>query len=386
MIFFARCRLKARKCKFRDEQELEERIIDQLIVGTRFPELQKQLLSKNETMTIEEVLNMCRSYEASIEYMKKPTELQRKNESQKNAVKHRPERSNTCSKCGLHHQHVYCPAQGSTCSAYRRKKHWAKMCQQARKKTDRQPQTNRFAKHKKFGPAQPAFKNRQSCINVQDQVCDEFERMSFHSVRDHTKKKSPGSEAFATLDVILPNRKGIHDLKIKVDTAAVGNTLSLRTFQQMFPEWVDQNGYPRPGTTQKESVILTAYNSSSIPQHGSVGIHCAYKGKWRYIKFYVVTSNGPTILGLPSLQELKLVTLHCPIQRTKYTPLNDMTATPAAPPKHTPINSTRDLIEAYPEQFDRIGDFAGEYHIVLRPNNHPMIHAPRNAPSTWGTK
>ena len=203
--------------------------------------------------------------------------------------------------------------------------------------------------------------------------------MSFHSVRDH-KKRSPRSEAIATLDIILPNRKGIHDLKIKVDTGAEGNTLPLRTFQQMFPEWVDQNGHPRPGTTQKESAILTAYNGSSIPQHGSVGIHCAYKGEWTYIKFYVVTSNEPTILGLPSLQELKLVTLHCPIQRTKYTPLNDITATPAAPPKHTPINSTRDLIEAYPEHFDRIGDFAGEYHIVLRPNNHPMIHAPRKCP------
>ena len=194
------------------------------------------------------------------------------------------------------------------------------------------------------------------------------------------QKKSPRSEAFATLDVILPNRKGIHDLKIKVDTGAQGNTLPLRTFQQMFPEWVDQNGHPRPGTTQKESAILTAYNGSSIPQHGSVGIHCAYKGEWRYIKSYVVPSNGPTILGLPSLQELKLVTLYCPIQITKYTPLNDITATPAAPPKHTPINSTRYLIEAYPEQFDRIGDFAEEYHIVLRPNNHPMIHAPRKCP------
>ena len=120
--FLARCRLKARKCKFRDEQELEERIIDQLIVGTRLPELRKQLLSKNETMTIEEVLNMCRSYEASIEYMKKMSELQRKNESQINTVKHRPERSNTCSRCRPHHQHEYCPAQGSTCSACGRKK------------------------------------------------------------------------------------------------------------------------------------------------------------------------------------------------------------------------------------------------------------------------
>ena len=38
----ARCRLQAQKCKFRDEHEIEERIIDQIITGTKFPELQKQ--------------------------------------------------------------------------------------------------------------------------------------------------------------------------------------------------------------------------------------------------------------------------------------------------------------------------------------------------------
>ena len=154
-----------------------------------------------------------------------------------------------------------------------------------------------------------------------------------------TGKKSSRSEAFATLDVILPNRKGVHELKIKVDTGAEGNTLPLRTFQQMFPEWVDQNGHPRSGTTLKESAILTAYNGSSIPQHGSVGIQCAYKGKWRYVKFYEVTSNGPTILVLLSLQELELVTLHCPIQRAKCAPLNDATGAPAAPPDYAPIKS-----------------------------------------------
>ena len=31
---------------------MEERIIDQIIAGTKFPELQKQLLSKNEAMSI----------------------------------------------------------------------------------------------------------------------------------------------------------------------------------------------------------------------------------------------------------------------------------------------------------------------------------------------
>lgn len=118
----------------------------------------------------------------------------------------------------------------------------------------------------------------------------------------------------------------------------------------------------------------------SIPQHGSIQIQCAYKGEWRYVKFYVVTSKGPTILCLPSLQDIKLVTLHCSIQRPKCASVNYTTGTPVTPSVNTQINSTKDLIEAYPDQFDRIGNFAGEYHIVLRPNNHQIVHAPRKCP------
>ena len=49
--FLARCRLQVQKCKFRDICEMEEKIIDQIIAGTKFPELQKQPLSKNEAMS-----------------------------------------------------------------------------------------------------------------------------------------------------------------------------------------------------------------------------------------------------------------------------------------------------------------------------------------------
>ena len=90
-----------------------------------------------------------------------------------------------------------------------------------------------------------------------------------------------------------------------------------------------------------------------------------------------MTSNG---LGLPSLQNLRLVTFHCSIQRTKCAPVNHETNTPVTPLDNTPINSTKDLIEAYPDQFDCTGNFAGEYHIVLRQNNHLIVHAPRKCP------
>ena len=61
---------------------MEERIIDQIIAGTKFPELQNQLLRKNEAMSMSEVLNTCRSYEASINYMRQIDELQGKCDNQ----------------------------------------------------------------------------------------------------------------------------------------------------------------------------------------------------------------------------------------------------------------------------------------------------------------
>ena len=120
--------LQAQKCKFRDEREMEERIIDQIIARTKFPELQKQLLSKNKAMSTSEVLNTCRSYEASINHMRQMDELQGKCNNPISAIKHRLEDTDNWGKCGLNHKNGNCPARGSPCSACGRKNHWAIMC------------------------------------------------------------------------------------------------------------------------------------------------------------------------------------------------------------------------------------------------------------------
>ena len=56
--------------------------------GRKFPEQQKQLLSKNEAMSMLEVLNTSRSYEASINYMRQMDEQQGKCDNQISAIKH----------------------------------------------------------------------------------------------------------------------------------------------------------------------------------------------------------------------------------------------------------------------------------------------------------
>ena len=130
----------------------------------------------------------------------------------------------------------------------------------------------------------------------------------------------------------------------------------------MFPDKVDDLGQPIPGSTKKELTILTAYNGSSIMQHGSVCIQCARKGKWTTLKFFAVTTEGPTIIGLPSPRNLELISLHCTLE------------------DKGPIKPIVELTNSYPNQFDRIGHLKSGYHIVLKPDHHPMIRAPRKCP------
>ena len=68
-------------------------------------------------------------------------------------------------------------------------------------------------------------------------------------------------------------------------------------------------------------------------------------------------------IGFPSLRELKLVTLHCAIQQIKY-----------------PLNSTEDFMEMYPDCFDKVDKFTGEYYIVLKTNSNPVNYIPRKCP------
>ena len=217
---------------------MEERIIDQIIARTKFPELQKQLLSKNETMSISEVLNTCRSYKASINYMRQMGELQEKGDNHIRVIKHRLEDTDNCGKCGLNHKNGNCPARSSTCSACGRMNHGARMCHNKKPQNLRQAVTDeQVYKTRIFAPVQYVHKNLQNSINIQDHGADEFEKMSFYSIEDRGKKCS-----FASLDIILPNRKGVYELKIKVGHRHGGKYIPLthipanvsRTYR---PEW-----------------------------------------------------------------------------------------------------------------------------------------------------
>ena len=80
--------------------------------------------------------------------------------------------------------------------------------------------------------------------------------------------------------------------------------------------------------------------------------------------------QGPAALRLPSLEQLKLITLHCTIKE------KDAFQTPAA----TRINATKDLMQMYPDQFDKIGSMPGAVRLSVNKNIHPHIDTPRKTP------
>ena len=66
--YITRCRIQAQKCDFRDEEEFNQRIIDQLISGTRYLELQKELLKQDKNLTIEAAITLSKTHEAAMEH------------------------------------------------------------------------------------------------------------------------------------------------------------------------------------------------------------------------------------------------------------------------------------------------------------------------------
>ena len=100
----------------------------------------------------------------------------------------------------------------------------------------------------------------------------------------------------------------------------------------------------------------------TVSSSKGVSSYSASNRSRRDVSFYIVDVEGPAILGLPDLKVFKIVTIHHAIDAPE------------------PVKSTKDLVKMYPKQFDGIGDFKGEYHIVLDKNTQPVVHTKRQTP------
>ena len=245
-----------------------------------------------------------------------------------------------CHSCGIQYTLTErCPVHGSTCRKCGRKNHWQAVC----KKHGRgnwKPRTRSRSRHdERSWPRRndgPTFNSEgkrdvhsveRANTKPHDQMTSQLEHFNFATMSglpNATSSKNTRDEVFATMDIRLPNKGRGHtvDLKVKIDTGVQGNILPLRVFKRMFPEKLTAEDYPSHGSVANRSnTTLSAYNGSRIPQYGSITLPCRYSySEWVYAEFFLTDTNGPASLGLPDSRQLKLVTLHCAIDKGTCSP------------------------------------------------------------------
>ena len=118
---------------------------------------------------------------------------------------------------------------------------------------------------------------------------------------------------------------------------------------------------PKDVLEPTRNVKLVAYNGQEIPCLGSINLQLRFGEKnFTKAKFYVVDVPSAPIVGLPTCEKIGLVTIHC----------DDLRPTPD-------VTTVEGLKQAYPGQFDTLGDFRGVAKLHLKQDCEPFIDPPR---------
>ena len=338
--FVTRARTQALHCEF-DDRDLQERIIELVIAGTPIELFRRELLGKGRNLTLADVIKLGRQHEAavkgteqlesmlqnsasaSVDYVRrrnppppKQTTRQHKNDQQT---------TRECSNCGHIHPPRECPAYESECGYCHYKGHWKKFCRKAK-----------YQNSKGYGSNQernrPAAVHEVSYDQPEEDIMTSIKGFNAITIHGPCIDAMTSDKAYTKIDIKVPGINGQHTLQVKIDTGANANALPIRTFQQMFGE-TNPTSILKPSNEK-----LTAYSGDTIKCYGKIIIQCSHEQTpWIATTFYVVDVPGPVILGLPSCEKLKLVSITC---NRIYTD------------SVSKISTVRDLITQFPEQFD----------------------------------
>ena len=103
--FMARCKIQAQVPVQYSEAEIEDRLIEQLIIGTREPKVQEALLGKYDKLKLDKAMAIAKKRETTVNDMKSLAWLEqqsasaRSRETNIDAINQNPQ----CGKCGLNH-------------------------------------------------------------------------------------------------------------------------------------------------------------------------------------------------------------------------------------------------------------------------------------------
>ncbi|XP_055997848.1 uncharacterized protein K02A2.6-like [Ostrea edulis] len=323
-------RVIAKNCKF---GALEEDMLrDRIVCGVNSERVKERLLRDNK-LTLESALSVCRASEESAIHLSdlhseeataaavfkkssKDREYRKQQVNRNDRKKHSVKPTNSreqkskvkaCGKCGTSHDVGKCPAHGKNCLKCNKPNHFAKMC-------------------------------RTKNVNIVEHnevTTDEF---FINAVNSNTSTVTK-DEAYVNL---VFNKMTV---RMKIDTGSQVNIIPRDILSKLSVKKQIVN----------TSVTLKCYMGNHIPIIGK----CFLRYKNHDLEFFVTKTDTTPLLGLKSCVDLGLVKL------TMMTQKEDKT----------------DLVNQFSSVFQGLGCLRDPYHIQLNSTVQPVVHPPRTFPA-----
>jgi hypothetical protein len=236
-----------------------------------------------------------------------------------------PSKTKHCSRCGSSHAPKQCPAFGQICRKCHGNNHFAKMCR------------SRNINNRNTKSRIHEVKKEES---TGDSSSDENELFIGEIM------KTTGE------DVLIANLKvNGKNVNFKIDTGAQCNVL---------PEEIFDRIKKKPKITAT-GTKLTGYGGAQVPVKGKCVLEIEQNtNRKTEAEFFIVKApNSKALIGLPTCQNLKLISINLVNEVQEKKP---------------------DIIEEYNDVFTGLGLVEGDYHIELQENATPTIQPPRKVP------
>ena len=335
--FIGRCRHMAKKCKFVDSSEVDFRLVEQLIVGTRHKSVQEKLLEKGDTLSsLDAALEISRTHEATMSQMAQlsPSEVivsavERKVRPQPG--KNRTRQNRPCMFCGKPpHDRSVCPARDTECRHCRKKGHFADVC------LSRPKQIHTVDK----APAQQA--KQLAAVNITDPT-DLF----LGSVQ-------AGDDPWMVQVSMLGT-----PVSMKLDTGADVTVIPSSVYRTLGHDTLETTKCVLRGANTSRLQVQGTFNADLVMSDGSSTLQ----------QIFVATDLKQALLGRPAIAALGLLTVQA-----------DLSAVTSSTTKG--ISSLEDAKQASPNLFQSLGKFTGDpYKIQLQEKSEPFsLSCPRRVP------
>ena len=319
----------AQKCKFKDNEAMNDRVLDQLIWGCSSHEAQKQLIGWDEKLKIDEAVSIIRTHEATKAQMQSlnniaPAAVNAINQSRRGRDSYQTRgnaqrgQSNTrhknecfhCGKSGYGVNECYYKNRDQSTRRDASSENNAPW----RGENQSRGQRGRRGRGRR-GRGRSRSRNRN--FHMTEQNAGKHIKLDTIQINKINSDNDKRSQVFAPITIWKHSQKKSYEVKCKVDTGAEGNILPISYFRKLYPEKLDATGNPKPNAIQPNEVILSAYGGGAITNLGQIDIPCSYNDTKFTGKFFVTDAAGPIILGLNTSRALKLITLHCSAEKVE---------------------------------------------------------------------